>query len=232
VVIHVIAEQATIDGRSFTPASEVGADGLIGPELVAELAASGKLVPLVHPGDAPPEPGYVPSKALADFVRCRDLTCRWPGCDRPAADCDLDHTIPYADGGPTHASNLKCYCRTHHLVKTFWGWRDQQLPDGTVILSSPSGRTYVTTPGSALLFPSLCLSIGGIPAPEADPPFDRCGQRTAMMPKRRRTRTQNRADRIATERRQNRNARMSHRADHMSHLGPAPPATDRDPPPF
>jgi hypothetical protein len=24
-----------------------------------------------------------------------------------------------------------CLYRTHHLVKTFWGWRDQQLPDGT-----------------------------------------------------------------------------------------------------
>jgi hypothetical protein len=232
VVIHVIAEQVTVDGRGFTPASEVGADGLIGPELVAELAASARLVPLIHPADAAPEPGYLPSKALADFVRCRDLTCRWPGCDRPAVDCDLDHTIPYADGGPTHASNLKCYCRAHHLVKTFWGWRDQQLPDGTVILKSPSGQTYVTTPGSALLFPSLCLATGGVPAPEADPPIEYCGDRTAMMPRRRRTRVQDRAHRVATERRQNRNARMSHRADHMSHLGPAPPATDRDPPPF
>ena len=56
----------------------------------------------------------MPSTALADFVRCRDLTCRFPGCDHPAIDCDLDHTIPYAQGGPTHAGNLKCYCRTHH----------------------------------------------------------------------------------------------------------------------
>ncbi len=63
------------------------------PELVAELAASAKLSPLVHPGDAAPEHVYVPSKALADFVRCRDLTCRWPGCDRPASECDIDHTI-------------------------------------------------------------------------------------------------------------------------------------------
>ena len=86
-----------------------------------------------------PSRATCPRKALADFVRCRDLTCRWPGCDRPAYDCDVDHTIPYADGGPTHASNLKCYCRTHHLVKTFWGWRDRQLPDGTVILTSPAG---------------------------------------------------------------------------------------------
>ena len=89
--------------------------------------------------------------------------------------------------------------RTHHLVKTFWGWRDQQLPDGTVILTSPAGRTYVTTPGSALLFPSLCLSTGGMPAPEADPP-EYCGDRSAMMPKRRRTRAQDRAHRIASER--------------------------------
>jgi uncharacterized protein DUF222 len=234
VVIHVIAEQATIDGGATGQASEVGADGLIAPELVEELAKSAKLVALVHPGDAPPEPGYVPSKALADFVRCRDLTCRWPGCDRPALDCDLDHTIPYADGGPTHASNLKCYCRTHHLVKTFWGWRDRQLPDATVILTSPSGRTYVTTPGSALLFPSLCLSTGGVPEPEADPPLDYCGDRTAMMPKRRRTRAQNRAKRVATERRHNRQARQQEgRQRQAAYFGPAPPDdSDDEPPPF
>jgi hypothetical protein len=232
VVIHVIAEQATLEGSGWSPASEVGADGLIAPELVAELANSAKLVALVHPGDAAPESGYVPSKALADFVRCRDLTCRWPGCDRPALHCDLDHTIPYAEGGPTHASNLKCYCRTHHLVKTFWGWRDQQLPDGTLILTSPAGRTYVTTPGSALLFPSLCLSTGGIPAPEADPPPDYCAERSAMMPKRRRTRAQDRAQRIATERRQNHDARLARRAKCPSYVGPAPPETDHDPPPF
>jgi hypothetical protein len=224
VVIHVIAEQATLDGAGGAPGSEVGADELITPELVAELATSAKLVPLVHPGDAPPEPGYVPSKALADFVRYRDLTCRWPGCDRPAVDCDVDHTIPYVRGGPTHPSNMKCYCRTHHLVKTFWGWAEQQLPDGTLILTSPAGHTYITTPGSALLFPSLCRSTGALPAPEADPPLDYCGERTAMMPKRRRSRTQNRSHRINAERQRNRQARMAQR-------GPAPPQTN-DPPPF
>ncbi len=232
VVIHVIAELASVDGRGSAPAWQVGADGLITAELVAELAASAKLVALVHPGDAPPEPGYVPSKALADFVRCRDLTCRWPGCDRPAVHCDLDHTIPYAQGGATHASNLKCYCRSHHLVKTFWGWRETQLPDGTLILTSPAGHTYVTTPGSALLFPSLCRSTGGMPAPEADPPLDYCGDRTAMMPKRRRTRAQNRTHRIATERRHNHTARTTRHAEPHSHTGPAPPQTNDDPPPF
>lgn len=234
VVIHVIAERAALDGGGSTPAVQIGAEGLIPPELLAELAASATLVELVHPGDAPPEPGYVPSRALADFVRCRDLTCRWPGCDRPATDCDVDHTIPYAEGGPTHASNLKCLCRTHHLVKTFWGWRDTQLPDGTLILTSPSGQVYVTTPGSALLFPSLCLATGAISAAEADPPPDYCADRTAMMPRRRRTRAQNRAARIATERMHNREARQPKRRDReAAYFGPAPPAEgDGYPPPF
>jgi hypothetical protein len=232
VVIHVIAEQATLNGSGSAPASMVDADGLFTPELVAELATSAKLVPLIHPGDAPPENGYVPSAALADFVRCRDLTCRWPGCDQPAGNCDIDHSIPYAQGGPTHAANLNCKCRTHHLSKTFLGWQEQQLADGTLILTSPTGHTYVTTPGSALLFPSLCRAVGGMPSPEVDPPSDYCAERTAMIPKRTRTRAQNRAARIATERRHNREARTARREARVWSPGPAPPETDDDPPPF
>jgi hypothetical protein len=119
VTIHVIASQDTLNGTGEAPASELSADGLITPELVVELAKSAKLVPLIHPGYSQPEPGYVPSKALADFVRARDLTCRWPGCDHPAVDCELDHTIPFSQGGKTHAANIKCYCSTQHRFSPF-----------------------------------------------------------------------------------------------------------------
>ncbi len=114
VRIHVIAEAATLNGHGDTPGCLLGAEDLITPDLLAELALTAKLVPLIHPGYGPPEPQHIPSTALAAFVRARDLTCRWPGCDVPATRCDLDHTIPYAQGGPTHAGNLKCYCRTQH----------------------------------------------------------------------------------------------------------------------
>jgi hypothetical protein len=180
VVIHVIADQAGIDGAA--PGSMIGSDALIPAELIAELAKSARLRLLIHPTDAPPEAGYTPSQALADFVRCRDLTCRFPGCDQPARRCDLDHTIPYVDGGPTHASNLKALCRRHHLLTTFWGWRDQQLPDGTAIWTSPAGQTYVTTPGSALLFPTLCTPTATL---DATPVRTRHPYRTAGMPTRR-----------------------------------------------
>ncbi|ORV60204.1 hypothetical protein AWC03_12240 [Mycobacterium europaeum] len=230
VVIHVLAEQGALDGRDgAAPGCELGADGLIPPELIAELAASAKLVPLIHPADAAPEQGYVPSKALADFVRCRDLTCRAPGCDQPASGCDIDHTVAYSSGGVTHASNLKCLCRLHHLLKTFWGWRDEQLPDGSVIWRLHTGHSYVTTPGSALLFPSLCAPTAALPAAPADPAAqDYCAERTAMMPRRRRTRAQDRATRIATERHHNRQTRQ---AAQITQTGPAPPG-ENDPPPF
>ncbi|OBG82686.1 HNH endonuclease signature motif containing protein [Mycobacterium sp. E3305] len=227
VVIHVIAEQASVEGAGSAPASEVGADALITAEVVAELAGSAKLVPLGAPAEA--EPRYTPSTRLADFVRCRDLTCRAPGCDRPAVDCDIDHTIPYSEGGATHPSNLKCLCRQHHLLKTFWGWRDEQLEDGTLIWRLPDGHTYVTTPGSALLFPGLCVPTGDAPAPT---PVERCGERTAMMPLRTRTRAQNRAQRIATERHRNRQARLAAHPVAPASSIPAGPAPPEDPPPF
>jgi hypothetical protein len=231
VVVHVIAEQASLDGRSSTPAATLDGQELIPAELLAELAKTAKQRPLIVPMG--PEPGYTPSAKLAEFVRCRDLTCRAPGCDRPATHCDVDHTIPYADGGATHASNLKCLCRFHHLMKTFWGWRDQQLPDGTVIWTLPDGRTYVTTPGSALLFPSLCLPTGDLPPVEA-PTQPRCGNRTAMMPLRATTRAQNRARYVAAERALNHKLRQAARqaCGSQPFHSTDPPPGDDDPPPF
>jgi hypothetical protein len=207
VVIHVIAERATVEGTGTTPAAMIDYDGLLPADLIAELAKSARLRPLVHPTHADPEPGYTPSRALADFVRCRDLTCRFPGCSRPATRSDVDHTIAHRDGGPTHAGNLKCLCRLHHLIKTFWGWHDQQLPDGTIIWTSRAGDTYVTTPGSALLFPAL--SVPTTLAPVHHIPTNRCGDRTAKMPRRHRTRTQSTADRITAERRHNHQTRTT-----------------------
>ena len=142
---------------SLRPAAMMGGQFLPGA-IACRATVGATITRIVHPGQAPPEPRYRPSKKLADFVRCRDLTCRFPGCRVPATNCDVDHTIPWPYG-PTAASNLKCLCRRHHLLKTFWGgesgWRDEQLDDGTVIWTAPDGRQHVTTPGSRLLFPEL-----------------------------------------------------------------------------
>ncbi|MGZ8776563.1 MAG: DUF222 domain-containing protein [Mycobacterium sp.] len=99
-------------GPAATPPAAIMGGGMVpAPLLAAALAhTAAKVVAIVHPGDAPPQPHYIPTTVLATFIRCRDMTCRFPGCDEPAHHCDIDHTIAYP-AGPTQASNLKCLCR-------------------------------------------------------------------------------------------------------------------------
>jgi hypothetical protein len=52
------------------------------------------------------EPGYQPSRKLQHLIWARNPTCTAPGCRRPAARCDLDHTTPYDRGGRTCECNL------------------------------------------------------------------------------------------------------------------------------
>lgn len=202
------------DGSASVPRSAVPPDrraaaiipnmpnGVIPAPLLAELIAGGAKIRFVGAPDGAPEKRYRPSAALAEFVRIRDLTCRYPGCDRPAWAGDIDHTIPWP-AGPTHPSNTKAYCRTHHLVKTFWpGFNDEQSPDGTVRVSVPSGLSYATKPIVTLLFPGFDPATAALPPPPAsvDPPKP---GRTLKMPTRKRSRAQARADRIRAERARN-----------------------------
>jgi hypothetical protein len=197
------ADEVAPGPAAASPAKLMSGGMMPAPLLAAKLADTAKIVPIVHPGDAPPEPRYIPSAVLAWFVRCRDMACRFPGCDQPADVCDIDHTIPYP-GGPTQASNLKCLCRKHHLLKTFGGWRDQQLPDGTVVWTSPRGQSYTTHPASRLLFPSLCRPTASVAKTKlpTDDTVDTAA-RSLKMPRRKRTRAQNCAQAIQAERRLN-----------------------------
>ncbi len=91
-------------------------------------------------------PGYRPSPRLRDHITARDLTCRHPRCRQPAWRADLDHTIPFDDGGLTCSCNLGAFCRTHHLLKHHPGWKVRQTAPGTFTWTTPSGRTFTTTP--------------------------------------------------------------------------------------
>ena len=71
--------------------------------------------------------------------------------------------------------------------------------------SGPRPGPPMSPPWVRAAVPRLCVPTGDIAAPEAV--IDHRGERTAVMPKRRRTRTQNRAHRIAAERRHMRQTR-------------------------
>ncbi|TDL46678.1 HNH endonuclease signature motif containing protein [Kocuria rosea] len=60
---------------------------------------------------------YAVPRDLRRLVELRDGTCRFPGCRRRSETCDLDHTVSWAQGGPTAEHNLAALCRHHHRVK-------------------------------------------------------------------------------------------------------------------
>lgn len=99
---------------------------------------------------------YTPTKKMVEFLEGVYTSCTFPGCEVPAAKCDIDHVrrFDHADpdsGGPTDTRNLQPLCRTHHLLKTL-GWVDAtKADDGAVMWSSvDDGHAYVTEPTGPL----------------------------------------------------------------------------------
>lgn len=102
---------------------------------------------------------YRPSASLRRRLRSRDGTCRFPGCQTPAARCDLDHVVPYPTGR-TEPENLISLCRTHHRFKHHGGWRAELRSDATVSWTAPDGRIYVSRPRPIRITHALDLTNG------------------------------------------------------------------------
>ena len=92
------------------------------------------------------ENGYRPSRKLQHLVRARSARCTAPGCGRPAARCDLDHTVPWDQGGLTCQCDLAPLCRHHHKCKQTEGWQLDQPEPGVLVWRTPSSRSYATAP--------------------------------------------------------------------------------------
>ncbi|GAA1208457.1 HNH endonuclease signature motif containing protein [Prauserella alba] len=150
VFVHI--DLATLTGLADNPAELAGHGPLPAPvaRAIAHDPASTwrRIVTDPHTG-VPLDVGrtrYRPPKALADYVKVRDRTCRFPGCHRPSDHVDLDHVIPHSCEGPTCAANLIGLCRHHHRVKHTPGWTFRLEADGTVHITTPTGRRIAAPP--------------------------------------------------------------------------------------
>lgn len=147
--VHVLVPAATALGAGDEPGDLAGY-GPVPGSMARRLAGRGTWRKVT----TDPETGvvldvgrtaYTPSAALADLVRSRDRTCRFPGCRQPARRCDLDHVVRWPDG-PTDAVNLAALCRHHHRLKHRTRWTVRAGPDAELEWTAPTGHRYVTSP--------------------------------------------------------------------------------------
>ncbi|MEC3978409.1 DUF222 domain-containing protein [Amycolatopsis sp. H20-H5] len=93
---------------------------------------------------------YRPTASMDEFIRVRDRECRGVGCSRPAQACGIDHgSYPGTDrtnGDPATLGEMVCYCGTEHELRDEPGWHRTLSPDGMLTVTTPTGRSYFSSP--------------------------------------------------------------------------------------
>ena len=142
----------TLLGADDTPATLDGY-GPIDLDTARRLAgeATSWVRVLTHPVTGAPlaldRSTYRVPTALRRWLGATSPTCAFPGCARPARDCDLDHLRAWGEGGATDADNLDPECRHHHRLRHETRWEATRNPDtGGLDWTSPLGARIDADP--------------------------------------------------------------------------------------
>src|SRR5699024_5022349 len=85
----------------------------------------------------------------------RESQCVFPSCTRKARSADVDHIVPYEEGGPTCGCNLAPLCRRHHRAKTHANWTHVMVTPGTYLWTSPTAQQYLVDGRGTFHIPAL-----------------------------------------------------------------------------
>ena len=150
VSVDVVIDLDSLLGFADT-AAEIGGMSGISAETVRRLIADDpdatmrKLVTDSTTGQlvAVGQHRYQVTGRLREFLELRDRRCRFPGCRRRAAMCEIDHATPWDQGGRSSPENLGALCKRHHQLKTHAGWRiaDSHV-SGACVWISPTGQEF------------------------------------------------------------------------------------------
>jgi hypothetical protein len=153
--VMVTVPMLTLLGWDEEPASLEGY-GPISPDAARRIAGNvpGFTRILTHPESgvilSVGDQQYKVTKGMRKALRMRDETCRFPGCSRPAAKSDIDHTQDWQYDGGTDLDNLAHLCEGHHRLKHLSQWSVIQEPGGVLVWTSPGKRTYRTDPANPI----------------------------------------------------------------------------------
>jgi hypothetical protein len=89
---------------------------------------------------------YRPTTAQREFLNLKFRTCSAPGCNRPADECDIDHTKDWQYNGPTNDNNLAPMHQGHHSVKHATKITATRNRHGGITWTTPTGYSKDTDP--------------------------------------------------------------------------------------
>jgi hypothetical protein len=152
---QVLIPAAVADGDSDGPAELVGYGPIPGSLARLLLADPSTRIERIHldrngrvlaPHDIDcDKTSRCASARLARYLVAAWPTCRFPGCNRRATGCELDH-IECWNGCNTTAANMEPLCPRHHHLKHEAGWQVWRDADGVTHWLSPGGRHYRKPP--------------------------------------------------------------------------------------
>lgn len=79
------------------------------------------------------------TQAQRDWLILQHGTCARDGCHRLALDADIDHEIPWAQGGRTDLASLRPLCPRDHVARHRSRAVYRSRPDGSVEVTTPTG---------------------------------------------------------------------------------------------
>jgi hypothetical protein len=106
-------------------------------------SAKFRIAPVIDLNNQVPVDAYEIPARLREAVRLIHPGDVFPFAANTTRRMDLDHAIPYSEGGPTAVGNLDPLTRTHHRIKTHTGWEVRQPFPGIVVWRDPHGAHYL-----------------------------------------------------------------------------------------
>ena len=114
--------------------------------LIKHVAGKVRVAPVIDLAGLAPVDAYEIPARLREAVHLIHPGDVFPYAANTSRRVDLDHHIPYAEGGATAVGNLGPLTRTHHRIKTHGHWEVRQPFPGITIWRDPQGAHYLVDP--------------------------------------------------------------------------------------
>jgi hypothetical protein len=139
--LSVLVPLETVMDDLGAPGADLESGGMLTGEAVRRLLCDCKVHRVVTKGASQPiDVGRATRTAPAALRRAlvvRDRGCAFPGCDRPAAWCDVHHLVHWTRGGATDPDNCVLLCTAHHRMVHEGGWQLYRARDGRLLVRPP-----------------------------------------------------------------------------------------------